>query len=105
MSGSSSNGGSGSGGIGAGGVGPGVGSDGGAYTGAVTEGAADGRRGFRRRMRINSTPIAAITAKITISPPTAKGPSPRPPGTFTAGTGRTEDPEFPPASYAGTVSV
>src|SRR5206468_6453570 len=87
-SGSSSKGGSGSGEIGAGGVGAGAGSDGGsigaAATGGTNGGATDGRRGFRRKTRISRTPIAAITARITISPPTAKGSSPRPPGTFTA---------------------
>src|SRR2546427_5671997 len=74
MSGNSSNGGSDSGEIGAGGVDAGAGSDGGAIVGAATGGASEGRRGFRRKMTINRTPIAAITARITISPPTAKGP-------------------------------
>src|SRR5256885_12163064 len=98
MSGNTSNGGSGSGEIGAGGVDAGAGSDGGAIVGAATGGASEGRRGFRRKMTISRTPIAAITARITISPPTPNGT--RPPGTFTAVTPRTEDPEVPAASEA-----
>src|SRR5712692_11454342 len=100
MSGSSSKGGSGSGGVEV---------DDGAYAGAdddaATGGATVGRRGFRRRMRINTTPTAAMTARITMRPPTANGPSPIPPGTFTAVTWRTAVAELPASSYATTVSV
>src|SRR3989442_14293325 len=100
MSGNTSNGGSGSGEIGAGGVDAGAGSDGGAVVGAATGGASEGRRGFRRKMTINRTPIAAITARIPDSPPTAKGPGPRPPRAFPAASRPTQTAEVPAAAAA-----